>query len=164
MFHVAGQIEPSTSLSSEHLFSRLLHRLPTYLLLQLYIVNIKTIGGGGGGNLRGVCKKLNTCLCPSVWDMYSSAHPRAALPCVVTWHVWPCVMSRCGRVHMAYGSRFAWGVAAEPSSFSTIFLLFSVSNYSLSPRSLSSWSYLLFHSLAKQLPLPDSAPLDSMAG
>lgn len=93
----------------------------------------------------------------------------AALPCGVTWHVWSCVMSRCGRVHMAYDSRFAWGVLASHSSFSTSLCLplspsfppssFFLSNYRLSPLSLSSWSYLLFHSPAKQLPLPDSAPL-----
>ena len=119
---------------------------------------------GGGETCVATVRSWTLVCAPSVRDMYSSAYPRAALPCVVTWHVWPCVMSRYGRVHMASDSRFAWGAAAKPSSFSTIFLLFSVSNYSLSPRSLSSWSYLLFHSLAKQLPLPDSAPLDSMAG
>lgn len=73
-------------------------------------------------------------------------------------------MSHCGRVHMAYDSKFAWGVQAGHSSSSLTLSCpfppspFFLSNNGLSPLSLSSWSYLLFHSPAKQLPSPDSTP------
>ena len=81
--------------------------------------------------------EAETCLCTLVWDMFSSSWPTlpCRTPCVLTWHVWPCVMSRCGRVHMVYDSRFVRG-ASTPlslslpplnplphSSFSTIFPL-----------------------------------------
>lgn len=75
-----------------------------------------------------------------VWDTFSSVY--ATLPCVLTWHVWPCVMSRCGRVHMAYDSRFARGILANHSSFSlpfsssfppSYFFFFPIIGYHLSP-------------------------------
>lgn len=53
----------------------------------------------------------------------------ATLPCVVTWHAWPCVMSRCGWRHMVYDSRLARGILAgsisliSPHLSSIVFLL-----------------------------------------
>lgn len=72
------------------------------------------------------------------------------------------MLCHCGRVHMFYDRRFAWGVLANPSFLSLpIFPTSStfLSNYKLSPLSSSSWWYLLLRSPAKQLPLPDSVPL-----
>ena len=62
----------------------------------------------------------------------------------------------------------AWGVSASSTCFflsnppfsllifSHNLISFSISNYRLSPLSLSPWSYLLLHSLAKQLLTPES--------
>lgn len=96
--------------------------------------------------------------------------------CVATWHVWPGVMSRCGRVHVVYDSRFAWGVSAIHSSFSpskppplslpsfyTIFLLapFPIIGCHLSrfpPDPISCFILLLSNYLYLTLPLRTAWP------
>lgn len=113
-------------------------------------------------------KKLKTCLCTLVWDMFSSVYPcytamwgnmTCVAMCYVTlWQsahgLWQQVCMRCisQPLIFLYISLLPLSPSFPPSSF-------FLSNYRLLPLSLSSWSYLLFHSPAKQLPLPDSAPL-----